>query len=43
MPKEASLVSSLIQEFLSLGSVVNNVANEEEGDPVAQGIPAPAP
>lgn len=43
VPKEASPVILLIQEFLSLGSVVNDAVNEKEGDPTVMGIPAPTP
>lgn len=43
VPKEAWPVILLIQEFLSLGSVVNDAVNEKEGDPTVMGIPAPTP
>ena len=36
VPKEASLVILLIQEFLCLGSVLNDVVNEKESDHAAQ-------
>lgn len=40
VPKKIIL---LIQEFVSLGSVIHDRVNEKKGDLAAQGTPAPAP